>query len=82
MNLRTYLITKKIDPDLLKKAEPEKYKEFNLQFSQMHPDSFTAQKLFLLNKLRRKFKLEKEPEEKTIVKPKSVKPKIVPKIKK
>ncbi|MBE63484.1 MAG: hypothetical protein CMB89_14080 [Flammeovirgaceae bacterium] len=82
MNLRSYLITKKIDPDLMKKAEPERYKEFNLLFSQMHPDSFSAQKLFLINKLRRKYKLEKEAEEKTIAKPKSIKPKIVPKIKK
>ncbi|WP_421875189.1 hypothetical protein [Marinoscillum sp.] len=82
MNLRTYLISKKIDPDLMKSGDPERYKEFNKLFTQMHPDSFTSQKLFLINKLRRKYKLEKEPEEKVIKKPKAVKPKIVPKIKK
>lgn len=82
MNLRTYLISKKIDPDLMKSGDPDRYKEFNMLFAQMHPDSFTSQKLFLINKLRRKYKLEKEPEEKVIEKPKAVKPKIVPKIKK
>ena len=82
MNLRTYLIGKKIDPDLMKKGDPERYKSFNVLFSQMHPDSFTSQKLFLINKLRRKYKLEKAPEEKVIEKPKKVKPKIVPKFKK
>jgi len=82
MNLRNYLIGKKIDPDLLKKEEKELYDQFNLAFSQMHPDSFTAQKLFLINKLRRKYKLEKEPEEKTISQPKKVKPKIVPRMNK
>lgn len=76
MNLRTYLINKKIDPDLLKAKEPERYKSFNILFTQMHPDSFTSQKLFLINKLRRKYKLEKEPEEQVVAKPKMIKPKI------
>lgn len=82
MNLRTYLITKKIDPDQMKKGDPERYQEFNRLFSQIHPDSFTSQKLFLLNKLRRKYKLTAEQGEKVIEKPKSIKPKIVPKINK
>lgn len=77
MNLRTYLIGKKIDPVLFKEREPDRYKSFNVLFSQMHPDSFTSQKLFLINKLRRKYKLEKEPEEKVVAKPKKMKPKII-----
>lgn len=79
MNLRAYLIGKKIDPVLFKKSEPDRYRTFNVQFSQMHPDSFTSQKLFLINKLRRKYKLEKEPDEKVVAKPKMLKPKIVKK---
>lgn len=82
MNLRNYLISKKIDPDQLKASESELYKQFNILFSQMHPDSFTAQKLFLINKLRRKYRLEKAPEEPAVKQPKKVKPKMIPRIKK
>ncbi len=57
MNLRSYLIDKKIDPDQLKKGDNGIYNEFNRLFSQMHPNSFTEQKRFLINKLRRKYKL-------------------------
>ena len=81
MNLRDYLKLKKIDPDQLKSNEPERYKAFAIELAQMHPNSFTAQKLFLINQLRRKYKYtEKEITErpKTIVK---VKPKIIPRIK-
>ncbi|MFH6984513.1 hypothetical protein [Marinoscillum luteum] len=81
MNLRAYLISKKIDPDRLKSNESDLYKSFNIIFSQMHPDSFTAQKLFLINKLRRKYRLEKEPEENIVKQVKKVKPKIVPRLK-
>lgn len=76
MNFRTYLIGKKIDPAKFKSEEAETYRSFNMLFSQMHPESFTAQKLFLINKLRRKYTLEKEPEEATIKQPQKVKPKI------
>lgn len=82
MNFRTYLISKKIDPEKLKSAETETYRSFNMLFSQMHPDSFTAQKLFLINKLRRKYLLEKVPEAAVAQAPKKMKPRIVPKVKK
>ncbi|MFY0607257.1 MAG: hypothetical protein JXR10_11105 [Cyclobacteriaceae bacterium] len=81
MNLRDYLKQKKIDPDQLKNSEPELYRGFAIEFSQMHPDSFTSRKLFLINKLRRKYKFtasEEAEKPKTINK---VKPKIVPRIK-
>lgn len=81
MNWRAYLISKKIDPDQLKNQEGGLYKSFNVLFSQMHPDSFTAQKLYLINKLRRRYKLEREPEEATVKQPQKVKPKIVPRTK-
>ena len=82
MNFREYLMSKKIDPDKFKNGDTETYRTFNMHFSQMHPDSFTAQKLFLLNKIRRKYLLDKEPEEKVTTQPKKVKPRIVPKMKK
>lgn len=82
MNLRNYLISKRIDPDQFKSEEKEQYLLFNRTFSQMHPDSFTAQKLFLINKLRRKYKLEKEPDKPVVSQPQKVKPKIVPKVRK
>lgn len=82
MNFREYLIDKKIDPDKFKSGDTETYRTFNMHYSQMHPSSFTAQKLFLLNKVRRKYLLEKVPEEKTATQAKKVKPKMVPRMKK
>ncbi len=82
MNFREYLISKKIDPERFKKEDTETYRSFNMAFSQMHPESFTAQKLFLINKIRRKYLLEKIPEEKAAKPPGKVKPKIAPRIKK
>lgn len=52
-----YLKDKKISPEKFRAAEPERYQEFELHFSQMHPKSFTAQKLYLINKIRRMYHL-------------------------
>ena len=82
MDFSEYLINKKIDPELYKVAEPEQYETFGNQFMQMHPNSFTAQKLNLINHIRRKFPISKAPEETTVKKPIKVKPKLVPRIKK
>lgn len=79
MDFRSYLINKKIDPAKFKSAEAETYKSFEKLFEQMHADSFTAQKLFLINKIRRKYFLEKEPDQTAISKPKQVKPKVAAK---
>ncbi|MDW7695696.1 hypothetical protein R9C00_26085 [Flammeovirgaceae bacterium SG7u.111] len=57
-----YLKKKKIDPELFKKAEPVQWNKFEEVFSQVHPDSFTAQKLFLINKIRRAYPLQAEEE--------------------
>ncbi len=54
-----YLISKKIDPSTFKRGNTPLYEEFERTFTQTHPASFTAQKLFLLNKLRRKFLYQK-----------------------
>ncbi len=75
VNFKDYLIGKKIDPGAFAKGEPDRFKEFNLLFDQMHPDSFTAQKLFLINKIRRAYQLKEEVVEKSVKKP-MMRPKI------
>ncbi len=77
-----YLKSKKIDPDRFKKGNNTLFRAFDQLFNQMSPESFTAQKLFLINKLRRMYKLEadeKKPTEGPAIK---AKPRIVPKIRK
>ncbi|SFF36268.1 hypothetical protein SAMN04488541_102836 [Thermoflexibacter ruber] len=54
-----YLIGKNINPQLFKEKEPARFKEFEQLFAQMHPKSFTAQKLYLINKIRRMYQLKK-----------------------
>lgn len=51
----TYLIEKNIHPELFRDSEPELYERFNLEFEQSHPKSFTEQKKFFINDLRRRF---------------------------
>ena len=71
-----YLVAKKIDSGKFKKNEPELWSSWKLLFEQMHPNSFTAQKLYLINSTRRKYFLQqselpkKEPVKKPILKPK------------
>jgi hypothetical protein len=55
IDFEEYLQKKKIDPAMFKAAEPTRFAEFEQLFGQMHPDSFTAQKLFLINQLRRRY---------------------------
>ncbi|MFY0689659.1 MAG: hypothetical protein JXQ90_20980 [Cyclobacteriaceae bacterium] len=76
-----YLIGKKINPTSFKKNESDQYESFARIFDQMHPDSFTAQKLFLINNIRLRNPYEEESVIDQKVKPK-VKPKIAPRIKK
>ncbi len=52
------MIRKKIDPAAFRINEPTNFIEFQLIFNQVHPDSFTAQKLFLINKIRRQYPLK------------------------
>lgn len=80
MTFEEYLTSKKIDAIRFKKSEATQYEEWSILFEQMHAESFTAQKLFLINSLRRRFQL-KEQEAKTERKP-QMKPKILPKPKK
>lgn len=53
VDFKTYLEQKKISPTLFQAAEPVRYSEWEALFERMNPDSFTAQKKFLLNNTRR-----------------------------
>ena len=55
MEFEDYLMQKKIDARLFNQLEPERYAEWEREFVQMNPASFTVQKKFLLNDTRRKY---------------------------
>lgn len=83
MTFQEYLISKKIDSVSFKNKEVDRWKLFNSEFDQMHPKSFTSQKLFLINQIRRAYPLtqvesatEKE-ELKNPQAPVKVKPKVM-----
>ena len=74
----SYLHGKKIDAAAYAKAEPEQYSSLKLIFDQVHPDSFTAQKLFLINPIRRKYPYQAA-EPAAAAKPKAARPVLKPK---
>ncbi len=57
MTFTEYLTEKKIDSPQFQQADPAQFAEWEALFEQLHPDSFTAQKKFLLNDTRRKYLL-------------------------
>jgi len=57
MTFEEYLIEKKIDSPEFKANEPDRWREWALLFEQVSPASFTSQKLYLINPLRRKYHL-------------------------
>lgn len=69
MTFKDYLLSKKIEPKGFALGQPERFREWKAIFDQAHPDSFTAQKLFLINKLRRTYPLaaSTDQEEKKVV---------------
>ncbi len=69
MSFNDYLIKKKIDPQAFSQGESDRFNEFKELYDQVHPDSFTAQKLFFINKIRRSFPLKEESVEKAAKKP-------------
>ena len=80
MTFEEYLVGKKIDSAAFKKAEEPRWSNFKVLFEQMHPNSFTMQKLNVINGIRRAYPLEAEKAEATpTAKPK--KPVIRPKTK-
>jgi hypothetical protein len=58
MTFEEYLGSKKIDSQAFYQAEPELWKEWNELFDQMSQASFTSQKLYLINPVRRKYLLK------------------------
>ncbi len=66
LSFESYCRKKKIDPDLFLNADPEKFKEWETIFMQVHPDSFTEQKKFLINPIRKLYTLKENPVDKPI----------------
>lgn len=69
MSFSDYLTKKKIDQQAFVKGEASRFEELKMLFDQVHPNSFTAQKLFLINKIRRAYPLKEEAVEKEVKKP-------------
>jgi hypothetical protein len=61
MTLEAYLISKRIDAQEFRVREPDQWQEWALLWEQLSPESFGAQKLYLFNALRRKYKLKEIP---------------------
>jgi hypothetical protein len=57
VNFEEYLISKKIDSKAFAEAESQLWSAWKSEFDQMHPNSFTVQKLNLINPIRRKYPL-------------------------
>ena len=57
LSFEAYCRKKKIDPDLFLQADPLRFAEWKTIFDQVHPDSFTEQKKFLINPIRKKYLL-------------------------
>lgn len=66
MTFEDYLVSKKIDSAAFQKGEPIQWEEWKNLFEHVHPNSFTVQKLYLINTVRRRFKLS--PQEATVPK--------------
>jgi hypothetical protein len=58
VTFQEYLISKKIDAVAFQQAEAEQFEEWQREFEQQSANSFTAQKLYLINPIRRKYPLK------------------------
>src|SRR5688500_11358256 len=56
-DFEAYLSSKRIDSPAFRSAEPDVWDAWKKEFEQMHPNSFTVQKLNLINPIRRKYQL-------------------------
>ena len=79
LTFTAYLKSKKIDPKKFYSADASMFEQWRVEFDQMHPNSFTQQKLFLINKIRRENPLalaaETQVKKKPVMRPKIAKPK-------
>ena len=57
MEFDEYLRSKKIDANTFEKQDRPRFEEWRGLFKTMHPESFTAQKKFLINDIRRRYLL-------------------------
>lgn len=55
MNFQEYLLSKKIDSEAFKASEGELWETWRKEFEMISATGFTAQKLFLINPIRRKY---------------------------
>jgi hypothetical protein len=55
VNFQEYLLSKKIDSDAFRAAEGALWESWREEFEKISPVGFTAQKLFLINPIRRKY---------------------------
>jgi hypothetical protein len=61
VNFDEYLYSKKIDSQSFRQNEADLWESWKKEFDQISPVSFTAQKLYLINPIRRKYQLSIEP---------------------
>jgi hypothetical protein len=61
MTFEEYLVSKKIESKLFQEKEGLMWSKWKNVFEQMHPNSFTAQKFYLINPIRRKYPLKELP---------------------
>lgn len=76
MTFKEYLESKKIDPKLLFEGNADLFNEWKTIFSQVSPKSFTQQKLYLINKIRREFPLQEKKQDENVTKKAPLKVKI------
>jgi hypothetical protein len=81
MDFPSYLQSKKIEAHAFQQSEPSLFHEWKTLYEQVSPESFTAQKLFLINPIRRKYPLVSPPAEASQTMP-AARPKVIIKPKK
>ncbi|WP_323134319.1 hypothetical protein [Tellurirhabdus rosea] len=57
MTFEQYLISKKIDAEAFNRQEADRFNAWKALFEQMHPESFTTEKKFLINEVRRRYRI-------------------------
>ncbi|GGC02042.1 hypothetical protein [Dyadobacter sediminis] len=60
MEFEEFLKQKKIDATAFREADETRFSEWKELFPNMHPESFTAQKKFLINEIRRRYHLKED----------------------
>ncbi|KAA6430331.1 hypothetical protein FEM33_25320 [Dyadobacter flavalbus] len=60
MEFEEFLKQKKIDASAFRNADETRFSEWKRLFADMHPESFTAHKKFLINEIRRRYHLKED----------------------